>query len=521
MVDVDVDPNRPHRVLAVAILFLRLTPVAVALRLYSKVFITRAFSSDDKVLCLLQVVFTTFLITEILGVVYGTGRDATEIPRADRRTALQYFFAGELLYLLTTILLKVCVGILLLRIAIVPTHIWILRILLLSTLVFGALYLFLIAFQCRPVHTFWDQGPRTPGHCFGRNIVLGTTFTAASLNCVADWTFGILSLFIVWSLDLRLKTKVLVILLLGFASIVSIATIIRAVTVPSVLSEENFLRDTAYFAIWSTVEPGIGITAACAPSLTPLVRHLCGKGKQEDDRGPWRTRSLPNISVTNETMPKKFFTSSLSRSESPAAMEMPRLRFDDFTYESRISGPDSQPPRPGPPRNRSSWAFPLRSGSGSSSSSAPGLEPCANTNPGKSASAGGMLSEPPSSGIMKTMEIELSYEERRWTTRHERLMPRDECMNLRPQSLAVIRRLTSGEVPLLPGGNISPVSADFDIEAGFPSATFRHSSPPEASWEWPESSQAILRAEEGMGTSSLHVGLSNPVRGENGQIGDS
>ncbi|KAF4931502.1 hypothetical protein CGCVW01_v000468 [Colletotrichum viniferum] len=237
--DVDIDPNRPRRVLAIAILFLCITPIAVALRLYSKVFITRTVTSDDKRLCLLQAVF---LVTEILGVVHGTGRDATQITLEDRRKALQYFFAGELLCLLTTILLKVCVGILLLRITIVPTHVWILRALLLSTLVFGFLYLFLVAFQCRPVHVFWDEGPRTPGHCFSKTVVVGTTFTAATLNCIADCAFGILPLFIVWSLDLRKKTKILVVLLLGFAFIASIATIIRAVTVPSVLSEGNFLR---------------------------------------------------------------------------------------------------------------------------------------------------------------------------------------------------------------------------------------------------------------------------------------
>lgn len=87
--DVDIDPNRPRRVLAVAIFFLCLTPIAVALRLYSKVFITRTVTSDDKLLCLLQAVFTVFLVTEILGVVHGTGRDATQITPEDRRKALQ------------------------------------------------------------------------------------------------------------------------------------------------------------------------------------------------------------------------------------------------------------------------------------------------------------------------------------------------------------------------------------------------------------------------------------------------
>ncbi|KAF5527168.1 hypothetical protein CGCA056_v001524 [Colletotrichum aenigma] len=180
--DVDIDPNRPRRVLAVAILFLCLTPIAVALRLYSKTFITRTVTSDDKLLCLLQAVFTVFLVTEILGVVHGLATTKRNYRTALLTSNVQYFFAGELLYLLTTILLKVCVGILLLRIAIVPTYIWILRALLLSTLVFVFLYLFLVAFQCRPVHLFWDEGPRTPGHCFSKTVVLGTTFTAATLN---------------------------------------------------------------------------------------------------------------------------------------------------------------------------------------------------------------------------------------------------------------------------------------------------------------------------------------------------
>ncbi|KAF6845509.1 integral membrane protein [Colletotrichum musicola] len=525
MVDVDIDPERPRRVLAVAILFLCLTPVAVALRLYSKIFVTRAVTADDKILCLLQVVFTTFLVTEILGVVHGTGRDATELSPEDRRAALKFFFAGELLYVVTTILLKVCVGVLLLRIAIVPRHIWLLRLLLLSTLVFGVMYLFLVGFQCKPVYIFWDQGPRTPGHCFSRDIVLGTTFTATTLNCIADWAFGILPLFIVWSLGLRTKTKILVVILLGFASIASIATIIRAVTVPSVLSKDNFLRETANFALWSTVEPGIGITAACAPSLTPLVRKLRGKLKREgaSDRGIWRTRPLPTIPFSGATisMSKKYAKASLSRSDPPSSMEMPRLRFDDFTYESRISGPQSlrSGRRPGPPRSRASWTFPMRAGTGSSAASAAGSEVSHQSTPSQSSavSAGGSpLLEPPAEGIMKTMEFELSYEARTWAGR-EAKTPLDDRL-LRPCVLAEMRRLTSGEASLLhvSNGGLSPLSAEFDLESGFPLTTFRHSAPPEASWRWAEDTGQEDEA-----------GLSCPTpafldaRDSNGQLGDS
>ncbi|KAK1976866.1 hypothetical protein LZ30DRAFT_733445 [Colletotrichum cereale] len=77
------------------------------------------------------------------------------------------------------------IGILHLRIAIVPMHIWTLRILLFATILFDVMYLFLVAFQCRP-SKFLDESPSAPGHCFETSIVLGTTFTAAMLNCIAE-----------------------------------------------------------------------------------------------------------------------------------------------------------------------------------------------------------------------------------------------------------------------------------------------------------------------------------------------
>lgn len=53
------------------------------------------------------------------------------------------------------------------------------------------------------------------------------TYTAAAINCLADWAFGIMPIFIVWSLNLPFKSKMLVMLILGFAAIGSTATIVR------------------------------------------------------------------------------------------------------------------------------------------------------------------------------------------------------------------------------------------------------------------------------------------------------
>ncbi|KXH50089.1 hypothetical protein CSAL01_08953 [Colletotrichum salicis] len=484
MVDVDIDPHRPRRVLAVAVFCLCLTWVAVPLRIYSRLFLTRVFTLDDKLICLVQITFTAYLLTDIAAVLHGSGYDAVEISPEDRRIALQLFFAGELLYLITTIFLKACVGLLLLSIAIVPLHIWTLRILLCSTFLFGSLYFILVIFQCRPLHVFWDVGPRTPGRCFSTSVVLGCTYTLAILNCFADWAFGILPLLIVWSLQMRLKTKLLVILLLGFASIASIATIVRAVAVPGLLSQENFLRDTAYLAIWSNIEPGIGIAAACAPALSPVVRHVLGKRQRRGyERGIWRTRELPTI-TNNSTMTLPERTERRQHDfRNSTKNNVLRLRFDDFSYESRItSGPQAHQIRPVPPPP---WRGSAAGRGGFDCTTAD------TTLTTSTISSDGAAAEPPSSGIMKTMEFQLSYEARTWTTsRQGRMIPRDESMTLRPSTIAEMRRVTSGEVPLLHEG-FSPTSPEYDIEAGFRGTSCnRHSSPPASSWEWMGNRQA-------------------------------
>lgn len=106
-------------------------------------------------------------------------------------------------------------------------HVYILRILMLGTVLFGSTYFFMVMFQCRPVSVFWNENPRTPGKCWNDRVVLIMTYTAAAINCLADWAFGILPIFIVWSLNLPLKSKILAMLILGFAAIGSTATIVR------------------------------------------------------------------------------------------------------------------------------------------------------------------------------------------------------------------------------------------------------------------------------------------------------
>ncbi|OHE98128.1 hypothetical protein CORC01_06496 [Colletotrichum orchidophilum] len=285
--------DRSGQVLAVAVLFFILCWIAVGLRIYCRGWITRSLGTDDRIMIALMLTFTIYLITQIQGVRYGTGRHRVDLTPQQNRDALMYWYICELLYIISTCLLKISVGYFLIRVSIRRSHIWILRILMLGTVLFGSTYFFMVMLQCRPIPTFWEESPRTQGKCFSNRVVVIMTFTASIINCLADWAFGILPLFIVWSLSLPKRTRLLAFGILSFAAIGSAATVARSVYIPTLLNGDDFLWATTDVALWSTVEPGIGITAASIATLRPLwqlIWYRAGVRSQAPRAIAWRER---------------------------------------------------------------------------------------------------------------------------------------------------------------------------------------------------------------------------------------
>ncbi|KAK1586145.1 uncharacterized protein LY79DRAFT_240866 [Colletotrichum navitas] len=283
--------DRSGLVLGVAVLFFALSWIAVGLRIYCCGWIIRSFRVDDKLMVGLMFVYTAYLITLFQGVRYGTGRHRVDLSQEDNRNALMFWYICELLYIISTCLLKISVGYFLLRVSIRRVHIWIIRLLMLGTILFGTAFFFLVMFQCTPIPTFWEQSPRVPDKCLSNSVVFITTYTASIINCLADWAFAILPLFILWSLSLPKWTRILAVAILCFAAIGPVATIIQSVYIPTLLDGDDFLWSTTDLALWSTVEPGIGITAASIATLRPLWQLLGNRpvsGPQTPRSVAWR-----------------------------------------------------------------------------------------------------------------------------------------------------------------------------------------------------------------------------------------
>ena len=132
-------------------------------------------------------------------------------------TIPQCWYLCELFYILSSCMLKFALGIFLLRVALKKTHIWIIRLLMLGTLIFGTGYFFLAVFQCSPISQFWTVSPSSP-KCIDPSIFTNTTYAASGVTALVDWTFGTLPIFIVWDLKMPRKAKFMVAGILAFGA---------------------------------------------------------------------------------------------------------------------------------------------------------------------------------------------------------------------------------------------------------------------------------------------------------------
>lgn len=130
----------------------------------------------------------------------------------------QYTFICELLYVITTAVVKLSIGVYFLRLASKRYQFRVIYTNLAVVMLFSTIYFFFLLFQCRPVNYIWGQYGNAKGSCLNKTILSNVTYAHAAMSAATDWVFGILPIFFVWKLkmDSRTKLSVVLILSLGF-----------------------------------------------------------------------------------------------------------------------------------------------------------------------------------------------------------------------------------------------------------------------------------------------------------------
>ena len=137
------------------------------------------------------------------------------VPVDQLQIGLKYIFVCELLYVLTTAVAKLSIGVYFLRLASKKYQIRIIYTTMLLVLIYSTMYFFFLLFQCSPISFIWSQYDNGSGSCLARNTIANVAYGHAAMSAVTDWSFGILPVFFVWKMKMTPRTKLSVILILS------------------------------------------------------------------------------------------------------------------------------------------------------------------------------------------------------------------------------------------------------------------------------------------------------------------
>ncbi|PGH06003.1 hypothetical protein GX51_02594 [Blastomyces parvus] len=261
-------------IFAVAISFLVVSWITVALRCYVRLRLTR-WGLDDIFVVIVVCMFTALAGCLMHSASLGLGRHDDDIKSLDEKIdAFKFFFTADMLYILSSGIVKVSFCLSLLRIVIVGrAYIFTIYTVGVITVIFMTFYFFFALFSCSPVDYTWEQmrGPHIKGTCRQYFKVVAGSYAHGSIICAGDLTLAAVPALMIRKLQLNPRTKISAIVLLGFGSVASIATIARLTYVHHGYNQDDFLYVNTEIMIWSMVEIGVSIIAISAVTLKPLL----------------------------------------------------------------------------------------------------------------------------------------------------------------------------------------------------------------------------------------------------------
>ncbi|KAJ4339764.1 hypothetical protein N0V87_002964 [Didymella glomerata] len=155
-----------------------------------------------------------------------------------------------------------------------------------------------LIWQCIPIEATWNVKLRPPpfgtgtAKCFSPE-----TFTSIGLfntvtTIVTDFIIALLPVSLVWQLQLNLRAKLSLIMVLSLGIFAAVAAIVKAEIQKVILSDPDpFVHDR--FTLWRFIEFDVGIIAASLPALKPLFNWFLGSVRSLTTRAA-RSNGAPN-----------------------------------------------------------------------------------------------------------------------------------------------------------------------------------------------------------------------------------
>ncbi|GIJ92617.1 hypothetical protein Asppvi_001895 [Aspergillus pseudoviridinutans] len=316
------DDNRGPAILAATSTVTICALLTVLARMYVRVFMIRNVGADDYTMLLTMVLSLAGWAIIIPEVIYGAGRHTVYVMDTAIK-ANQLNFATQGIYMWAIGLVKISIGLFLLRFAPRKGYkifIWVIIVLM---SLYTTICFFTLIFQCQNIRTIWD--PSVKSKCFKPTQLLELSYTNTALNILTDLIFAIMPAIMLRHLQVNRRVKASLVCILGLGVFACAAAFVKVSILPNYGRTGDFLWDYTDLTIWVVVECNTGIVAGSLPTLKPLFKQALGSYGSRPSHSHSR----------NYSRGTRYKLRSLSRQNQSKPQTLPSGNFDGDTQVQR------------------------------------------------------------------------------------------------------------------------------------------------------------------------------------------
>ncbi|KAF4775397.1 hypothetical protein HER10_EVM0010071 [Colletotrichum scovillei] len=276
-----VAESNTARIITVVTVFHLLAQTSVALRIYARIWVIKAPGWDDAVM-VLSICAWGGWISFVIQAQYGLGKHFSTIDKKYDYVVFNH----------------VSIALSLLRLSKTGWYKWALWSTIALVLFYSIGGMFPFFLHCKPLSGFWDRNTTPPPKCKDGNNINLFGIINTGFNIFTDVVLATLPVPIIWNLQMKRRLRLYAIGILSLGYFAVAMGIVKAVYQLNNDSEpdKTFNRSIQF---WGFLQLQVGIIAACAPALKPLVNKLlnlsaynqhlpdaCGKRSQQTGSGP-------------------------------------------------------------------------------------------------------------------------------------------------------------------------------------------------------------------------------------------
>lgn len=254
---------------------------------------------------------------------YGGGTHTQNLDQM--KTAVNWVIVDEAFYLVTTIFLKLSLGVFFLRICIKKWQKYLIYGIMGFNTFINIFHIFFITFMCGSPGNFFMNA--LEGKCVSNRTILGVAYEQGVVTTSTDWIYAILPVTILWHAQMDRRTKSVCAFVLSLGAFGSICSLVRFKYINGLSVSPDFFWNAANISIWSTVELGMGIVACSLATLRPLFKKLFYSARHRISSVAGHTKRYSQAFIQRRGMTKRgtypSHSDSFTSGESPTPWDNP------------------------------------------------------------------------------------------------------------------------------------------------------------------------------------------------------